>query len=199
VQSCTNCNGSGTVKQAVQVGPFTQIMSSHCQHCKGTGDFFNSATICTKCNSKHKIQEDRLIEIIIPKGVENGKQYVFEEWGQQPNKSIDMPGSLVVTVEVEPHPIFERKGNDLKCIINLTLKESITGKNIVIQHFDGPFHIDTSGFGIINPNKQYTIFQRGIEKKGSLHVLFKIEYPSKTLNKDEIQTLQTAFEKTNLS
>jgi DnaJ-class molecular chaperone len=201
VQSCPKCNGSGAVKQAVQVGPFIQTMSRHCQHCKGTGDYFNSARVCTRCHSNNKIHEERLIEIVIPKGVENGKQYVFEEWGQQANKSVDIPGCLVVTIEVEPHPIFERVGNDLKCTIDLSLKESIIGKKIVIQHFDGPFDIDTSGFGIINPNKQYTIFQRGIpnkEKRGSLHLLFKIEYPSKTLNQEETHVLRTAFEKIDL-
>jgi DnaJ-class molecular chaperone len=201
VQSCPRCNGSGAIKQAVQVGPFTQLMSHHCHDCQGTGDFFNSATFCTKCHQKHKVPEERLIEITIPRGVKNGEQYVFEEWGQQAKKSIDIPGHLVVTIEIEPHPVFERIGNHLKCTISLSLRESITGKTVVVDHFDGPFPIDTSGFGIINPNKQYTIFERGMEsngQKGSMHIVFKIDYPSKTFSQDEMQLLKDVFDRVSL-
>lgn len=201
VQTCPACNGSGSIKRAVQIGPFTQIMNHNCNKCGGTGDFFNSATFCTKCHSKTKILEERIIEITIHKGVEHGKQYIFEDWGQQAKKSSDIPGHLVVTVEVEPHPLFLRQGIHLTYTTKLTLAESIIGKSIAIDHFDGQFVVDTAGFGIINPNKQYSIFERGISlngTRGNLNIIFQIDYPVKTLNANELEVMRNALEQLNL-
>ena len=128
VQCCQQCSGRGLVRNAVKIGPFTQIIHNNCPKCQGSGDFFNPATQCTTCNSTHVIREERLIEINIQEGIESGHQFVFEEWGDQPKRSTDIPGCLIVTIQVEQHPHFERIGNHLKYTVNLSLLDQLSGR-----------------------------------------------------------------------
>lgn len=46
-------------------------------------------------------------------------------------------GNVVVTVQEIPHPIFERKNNDLKIKIDVTLEEALLGFSRTIKHLDG--------------------------------------------------------------
>ena len=91
-----------------------------------------------------------------------------------------------------------RSGNDLVYKLNITLTESILGKDISIPYFDDTIKINISQFGVINPNKQYIIKNRGLpiqntEKKGNLFLEFTIIYPK--LEKDEIKDLTTILNK----
>lgn len=46
-------------------------------------------------------------------------------------------GAVIVTVQEMPHPVFERKGNDLKIKIQLTLEQALLGFEYEITHLDG--------------------------------------------------------------
>lgn len=47
------------------------------------------------------------------------------------------PGQINLVVQQVDHPIFERKGNDLKARQNITLKEALLGFEREIVHLDG--------------------------------------------------------------
>ena len=76
------------------------------------------------------------------------------------------------------------------------------GKNIIIKHFGGDIQLDTSGFGIINPFKEYVIFGKGLlyndEKAGNLRLKFNIVYPERTLTIDDKEILRKSFQETNI-
>lgn len=192
-KSCSNCNGRGVIRQTIQMGPLAQIINHQCSKCNGSGELANLAGLCTKCNSTRINVEERLIEISIEKGVENGKKYVFQGWGEQPKKTGEIPGNLIVIIQIEPHDIFTRIGNDLSCTIKLSLRESIVGKQVTIEHFDGPLVIETIGFGIVNPNKHYYMLHKGLPG-GNLQIRFTIEYPTLTLDNNQKDVLANAFQ-----
>jgi DnaJ-class molecular chaperone len=194
IKSCDVCNGSGKITQQIQMGPFSQIINRSCDTCNGTGKNKNNGNIhCTKCESSGSINEENIFEIILDQGVETGKQIVFEEWGEQASKENEISGSFIVVIKVEEDPIFKRNNLHLRYTIDITLKESIIGKNISIPHFSDDFNIDTRGFGIINPEKEYIIYNKGLRdtnnKNGDLYLIFKIIYPEKTLTDEEIKIL----------
>ena len=94
--------------------------------------------------------------------------------------------------------IFTRKGNDLIYKLNITLTESILGKDITIPYFDDTIKININQFGIINPEKQYIIKNRGLpiintDKKGNLFLEFKINFPK--LDRDEVENLTQILNK----
>lgn len=197
---CSQCNGMGQMTQHIQMGPFTQILNQICQGCSGTGIKHKSS--CDTCKSKGSIPEERVFEVVIDKGVETGRQYIFKGWGEQAIKSNEISGNLVVNIVVEEHDLFKRNGLNLLYKIDIDLKDCIVGKFITIPLFDGDLTITTRGFGVINPHKEYILFERGLrdnsDKKGNLHIIFIINYPEIQFSDNDIQLLTDTFNKVKM-
>jgi DnaJ family protein A protein 2 len=181
MQNCNNCKGSGKTAQRIQMGPMIQMMNQPCNLCRGIGKTRNESKKCNKCVNGI-INEKKTIDISIPKGVENNKQYVFEGWGEQGSKEGDIPGNLIFIINIENDKNFERNGLlHLKYKTKISFKESIVGKKINIPYFTSPFEINLRDYGIINPNKEYMIMKKGLEnernEKGNMYLKFEIVYP----------------------
>lgn len=201
-KKCTTCNGLGNIQQKLQMGPIIQILNQPCYVCNSSGKIRDDKN-CDTCRNTGVIEEQKKIEINIPKGIDNGHKFVYEEWGEQPQKENEKAGNLIITINVEINNIFERKGLDLHYKCNITLKESIIGKKINIPYFNEPFDVNTTEFGIINPNKEYIIFQKGLENskgnKGSMYIKFNIQYPTnKILTDADINNINTIFSEINI-
>ena len=67
--------------------------------------------------------------------------------------------------------------NNLIYKTQITLCDSFIGKDIIIPYFDEDIKINTSIFGIINPNKNYHIKNKGLGGFGDLIIKFEIIYP----------------------
>ena len=180
------------------MGPFTQMIQQQCNACNGSGKEVHNQS-CSLC-TKGTILEEKIFEVQIERGVESGKKIVFEEWGEQPSKDNEIAGSFIITINIDEHPDFKRRGNHLVFNIPLTFKESIVGKDVLVPHFSEEFNLDTRGFGIVNPNKEYIIFNKGMvngDKTGNLHIKFQIEYKERTFSKQELDLISEVFDKVN--
>lgn len=199
ITSCSGCNGKGIVTQHVQLGPFTQIIKNTCNQCSGSGKSNNKGKVCSTCNSTGNVQEEKVFEIQITPGIKNKERFVFEDWGEQPIRDNELPGSFIVIINIEDHEYFTRSNMDLLCNVNLTFKETMIGKDIVIPHFSGDININTLGFGIINPNREYMIHNKGLVDKdgkcGNLRIKFIIAYPERAFNNYEVEILNDTFNK----
>lgn len=195
VDTCHNCNGNGTCTKTVNMGPFQQIITQNCSNCSSSG-IIKKNIECTLCENG-EITESNIVEINVPIGVVDKKQIIFKGWGEQAKNKNELSGNFVVVINIEKDELFERKQMDLIFTVEMSLKECLIGKQIIIPHFSEDIHLNTSGFGIINPNIQYTIFNKGLrnenEKHGQLHLRFKIDYPSKTLNESQINAFKKLF------
>ena len=198
IKSCNKCNGSGKKTEHLQMGPFSQVIQRICNDCHGSGKTKNSGSItCTKCSSSGIIIEDNIFTIELEKGIESGKTFEFKEWGQQAERDNEIPGSFIVTINVEDHLVFKRNKLNLYITIELSLQESLVGKDVSIQHFSGQFNLDTKGFGVINPNKQYILYKKGLIDNnntiGDLYIQFKINYPDIVFKTNQIDLINKAF------
>jgi DnaJ family protein A protein 2 len=204
--NCTRCGGNGVVSQHMQMGPFTQVIQQTCPYCNGSGKTNDKSKKCESCNGKGSIREDRLFEIDIKRGVESGKRFIFEEWGEQAVKENEVSGAFVVVIEIEPNEHFKRissnGGLDLEYEIKLTYKESVVGKTVIIPHFAGDINLDTRGFGLINPKKDYIVYNRGLigenGKQGNMVIKFFIDYPERTFDDYDVHLLTDTFDKVGL-
>jgi len=196
-KKCEICNGSGRFEQKIQLGPnIIQSIQHPCQLCKMTGKVRN--IICDKCNSKGYTIDEKRIEIIIQKGVEHGKKYLFEGWGEQATNNNEISGNFIIEINIEEHPILKRSGLDLFFDQKITLRESILGKDISIPYFKSFINLNTKSFGIIDPNKNYGLDDKGLENnniKGKLYINFHIIYPHIKLNDEEIKSIKNIFDK----
>ena len=199
IKKCNRCNGTGQTVQHLQMGPFTQIVQKICDQCVGTGKTNVENSNCIECKSTGKITEETIFEINIKPGIDYGERFEFKDWGEQPIKDNEIAGSFIVTIEIDKDLNFTRNGLNLKHDISLTLKESIIGKQITIPHFNENIKLDTRGFGVVNPNKEYLLYNKGLidsdGKRGNLQIKFIIQYQDRTFTDLELQVLKSTFEK----
>lgn len=197
---CQQCNGNGKIIFNQQLGPFIQRIEHHCSSCNSTGISKDTAT-CNICNNTKFILEENIFDVDIKKCVESGTEITFPEWGEQPTRNNETPGSFIIKIIVDEHPEFKRNGLNLIWRTSISLRDSIIGKTIVIPHFINPIELNTKGFGIINPNKEYILYNKGlIDEKGNygnIHLQFNIEYADFNFNDEQINILKTAFDKVN--
>lgn len=179
---CSTCNGTRMMN--VQNGPF--IMKQHCNACStGYHNHFNAN--CDYCKGTFEKIEEKMCKIDIPKCISNGNIIVMEGLGEQIHKQNEIPGDLHFKINITSDPNFTRLHNNLIYQVPMTFKESIIGKSITIPHFDGDINMLTDGFGVINPQKTYSLKGKGLGGGGDLILNFQINYPLGIYSKEIIE------------
>ncbi|KAJ4303047.1 Molecular chaperone (DnaJ super) [Kalmusia sp. IMI 367209] len=78
--------------------------------------------------------QDRILEVPIKKGLKAGSKIKFSDVGDQVEGGTQ---DLHFIVSEKPHALFTREGDDIKHIIELELKEALTGWSRTVQTIDG--------------------------------------------------------------
>lgn len=198
-RQCDMCQGRGQITDMRRVGFITHMMQRPCDPCRGSG--FISSGKCGHCTDGKK-NEERKVELDIPRGIQSGYQLVVEGCGEQAKMPNEVPGDLIVLVNVQEHAAFERRDADLLCTLPISFKESVCGSVVKIPHFAGEFAIDTAKYTIIQPDKKYIIEGKGLPRDahgrafGNLVLQFAIKYPShKKWTTDQHELLAKTLEK----
>jgi DnaJ-class molecular chaperone len=198
---CEKCNGTGMIQQLIQMGPMTQILQSNCHFCSSSGFSIKNNKDCQQCKGSGVYETEHMAHLNMPKGFTD-KTTIFAGLGEQPKTAKQKAGNIVVEFNLLPHKHFHKKDNDLYYKQTITLTESILGKLITIPYFEEEIKININQFGIINPNKQYMLKNRGLpilnsSKKGNMVIEFNIKYPTKlTDNKDDLNSFTNMLDKT---
>lgn len=129
-------------------------------------------------NNRNTI-EKVTIHIQIHKGIDNGENIVYREYG---NIIDDIKGDIQVIVKVIPNPKFKRSGLDLIINKKISLKEALCGFNFEFKHLNSlTYQLNNEG-NIIHQNYKQTLSGMGFTKggdTGSLLINFIVEFPDK--------------------
>lgn len=80
-------------------------------------------------------RQEEVIQIDIKPGWKGGTKVTFPgKGGEQPGKP---PADIQFIVEEQPHPRFQRDGNDLVYSPKISLKDALLGGTLEIDHLDG--------------------------------------------------------------
>jgi len=79
---------------------------------------------------------DRRIEARIPPGVRTGSRVRIAGQGY-PGVAGGPPGDLYLHIEVLPHPVFERDGDDLRVVIPVDIYTAALGGEVPVRTLDG--------------------------------------------------------------
>ncbi|HZK05599.1 MAG TPA: DnaJ C-terminal domain-containing protein [Actinomycetaceae bacterium] len=79
---------------------------------------------------------DKSMNVRIPAGVHDGQKIRLRGKGE-PSLTGGDPGDLVVTVNVEPHPVFSLDGANLRLTVPITFAEAALGATIEVPTLDG--------------------------------------------------------------
>ena len=105
-----------------------------CPTCGGTGR--TGKTVCPTCRGEGVVAESEKIRVRIPEGTEDGGVIRLPGKGAAGARGAGA-GDLYVTVRVQPHPYFERHGNDIHGIVPVTVKEAYAGAEIEVPTIHG--------------------------------------------------------------
>lgn len=133
-QLCPVCEGKGEVRR-VQQSIFGQFVSvAPCDRCGGEGQVVS--VLCTECKGKGRVPETRRLAVKIPAGIEDGSQIRLVGEGEAGQRGAP-PGDLYIEVNIKPHKLFKREGNDLTLDLNLNIAQAALGAEIRVPTVDG--------------------------------------------------------------
>lgn len=188
-KTCSACGGSGQVRINSRT-PFGVVQTSRaCDACGGRGRTVDNP--CPRCDGKGRIRHTRSDDINIPAGINDNQRISVSGRG---NAGINHgpAGDLYILVSVRPHPIFERKGDDVYCELPLTFVQACLGSEVVVPTLDGKvsytIHEGTQA------GDRFKLKGRGITRlngrgKGDQYVTVTVEVP-KNLTKKQKELLQ---------
>lgn len=128
--ACPACGGSG---QATMQRGFMKF-ASPCTTCGGTGT--SPGARCSQCQGSGLMPKTDLISVRIPAGVDSGSKVRISGKGNAGRKGGPV-GDLFITIEVDTHPFFKRKGKNIYVRVPITVPEATLGAKIKVPTLYG--------------------------------------------------------------
>lgn len=131
---CNTCNGSGQVHRVTNTFIGQMRTTTTCPTCHGEGQVI--ANKCKACNGAGIQRGEEVISINIPAGVGEGMQLNVSGKGNAAERG-GIPGDLLVVIEEEQHPHFERDGNNIHYDLYINFADASLGSSQEVPTLDG--------------------------------------------------------------
>ncbi|HMP72878.1 MAG TPA: molecular chaperone DnaJ [Kiritimatiellia bacterium] len=129
-ETCRRCGGSGVV---VASSGFFQVRQT-CSACGGAGQTISNP--CRECRGEGRVRSRKTISMRIPAGVETGSRLRLGGKGESGARG-GASGDLYVVIHVQPHPFFERHGDDIFCEYPLPMHVLALGGTVEVPTVQG--------------------------------------------------------------
>jgi molecular chaperone DnaJ len=126
-ESCSDCGGSGTISKSYRTPFGTFSQSATCPNCHGSGDTVKH--VCKQCEGSGKIRTTKKVKVKVPAGVDDGTTLRISNEGEYGDAGY---GDLFVELFVQPHEIFERKGDDIFLELPISFSQSALGDEVKV-------------------------------------------------------------------
>jgi len=173
--TCTTCHGQGTVQ--MRQGFFS--VQQTCPQCRGTGKIIPEP--CTTCHGQGKIKNNKTLEVKIPAGIDDGMR-IRSTGNGEPGTNGGPPGDLYIEIRLKKHEIFERDGDDLHCVVPVSITTAALGGEIEVPTLKGAAAIDIPDG--TQSGKQFRLRGKGVKGvrssyPGDLYCHVRVETPVK--------------------
>ena len=178
IKTCSQCGGRGYVR--TQRRTLFGVMEGQdtCPVCGGVGKVITDK--CPDCSGKGYIRRKKDIDVKVPAGINNGQQIISKGNGERganggPN------GDLIIEVNIKPHPIFQREGNDIHIELPLEYADAVLGTKLVVPTAYGEVEVTIpSG---TQPNQTLKLRGQGVKESrtgriGDEYVHIKLVVPT---------------------
>lgn len=140
----------------------------------------NRIQVCDECPNVRLVNEERVLEIEVEAGMQNGQETRFVAEGE-PHMDGE-PGDLIIKIETAAHPVYERRGDDLYANVTISLQDALVGFKLELAHLDG--HIvevqrekaTWPGARIRKKGEGMPNFENN-NLHGTLYITFDIDFP----------------------
>jgi len=138
--------------------------------------------------------DGRTMDVRIPPGVKDGGSIRLRGKGS-PGSGGGPPGDLIITLHVEPDPLFRREGDDLHLDVPITVPEAVAGAQIDIPTLTGHVRLK------VPPGSQagqtLRVRGKGIARKdrapGHLYAHLRVMAPDRPVSDDVLEALRKAY------
>ena len=138
-ETCPKCGGKGQIIYTQQSLFGTVRNVQTCPDCNGSGKIVKEK--CADCHGSGYITKRKKIAVTIPAGIDNGQSIRIREKGE-PGVNGGPRGDLLVEVQVERHPIFQRQDMNIYSTAPVTFAQAALGGQIHITTVDGDMAYD---------------------------------------------------------
>lgn len=188
-ETCPQCSGQGSIQRVARslLGPI--MTSSVCPGCGGFGTIISSP--CSECSGQGRTHSRHEVAVDIPAGVETGTRIRMQGAGDAGTAG-GPKGDIYVEIRERQDKVFERRGDDLHCTLELPMTSAALGTVAVVETLDGPQEVD------VRPGAQSgsTIKLKGLgvgklqrAGRGDLYVHLDVQTPTE-LDDEQRQLLQ---------
>ncbi|MEF3272972.1 MAG: molecular chaperone DnaJ [Chloroflexus sp.] len=129
---CPRCGGTGEIRQRAPI--FNMVTVTTCDTCGGTG--YVIPIPCRECRGEGRVRQTRRITVRVPAGVDNSQQIRISGEGEAGPRG-GPPGNLYVALDIQPHPIFERDGNDIILPLTINVAQAALGGEVSVPTLEG--------------------------------------------------------------
>lgn len=184
LETCPQCKGTG---RGQQWGGFT-VGNGLCERCQGVGQVPSQS--CHTCRGRGVVERPRAVTVTIPRGVDTGTKLRVAGQGN-PGSGGGPAGDLFLLVKMKPHPLFERKGEDLTVELPVTFVEAALGAEVQVPTLTGRVTMKIPPG--IQSGQQLRLTGQGMPRRaggnGNLYARIKVTVP-KNLSEQERELLE---------
>lgn len=179
-QRCNVCHGRGQVARAMRT-PFGIVQTAGpCPNCGGEGQVIGDPD--PACKGNGRVPRQVTLSVNLPQGVPDGGTLRLRGEGESGERGAPS-GDLYVRVQVKPHAVFTREGDDLHVQVPLTFSQAALGDDVDIPLLGGgkdTVHVPAGTQG----GEAFRLRGRGLpslggSRKGDLIAHAKVYTPTK--------------------
>lgn len=185
IETCSRCHGSGRVivEQATILGRMRT--ETTCPDCNGKGKTIKKA--CPECNGNGRVRKSRVITVNILAGV-NDDQTIRLSGEGEAGQNGGPKGDLLIHINVKPHEIFVRDGNDIHLELPITFSQAALGATIEVKTLTGMVNLKVPAG--TQSNTRFKLANKGIDNKitnrvGHQFVTVKVVTPTNLTSKQK--------------
>lgn len=183
-EPCATCQGTGKKSVSSKRGNTLIQSITACEVCHGRGQHVREP--CPACAGHGQVLSTEEVKVRIPAGAPDGLVLRVAGHGMPAPAPGGVAGDLLVVIQTEPHPRFERRGSDLFRVEALSVSDAALGTSLDVQTLDGQVKVT------VPAGTQHDTLLRvhgkglpemGGGERGDLYLVLRIEIP-KHLSKD---------------
>jgi molecular chaperone DnaJ len=174
-QTCSACGGRGQLRY--QQGFFS--VARTCGTCSGTGQVITDP--CKTCRGEGRVIREHRMTIEIPPGVEDGTRIRYQGEGEA-GVFGGPPGDLYIVLAVKEDSFYAREGNNLHCMVSISLPQAALGTEVTVPTFEGDYKLKVPAG--VQSGQQIPIRNKGVPAlrgrgRGDLVVHVEVQIPKK--------------------
>ncbi len=128
--TCPECDGKGRVVTVQRTILGDMQSATTCPECQGAGTVIEDP--CPECEGQGRVPDRQKVAVEVPAGIRDGQQLRVGGFGEAGMQGAEA-GDLIVTVRIEPSELYERDGDHLHAMANLTMVQAALGAKLKVD------------------------------------------------------------------